>query len=114
MIKTYGHQVALVKATHVVVEGLRFTGVVTCLSSLRSRTIKVPEHTVVGKKRKDKTLLFFNNNLKRYEPPQNKPRTCLQGDESIFTHHHQECKNPGGSPRVIFFSHRIYNTNIPK
>lgn len=23
------------------------------------------------------------------------------------THHHQECRKPGGSPRVMFFSHRI-------
>ena len=44
--------------THVVVEGLGFTGVVACLSSLWSSTIKVPEHTLVGrrKKRKDKTI----------------------------------------------------------
>lgn len=24
-----------------------------------------------------------------------------------LTYHHHECKNPGGSPRVMFFSHRI-------
>ncbi len=24
-----------------------------------------------------------------------------------LTHHHQECRNPGGSPSVMFFSHRI-------
>lgn len=23
------------------------------------------------------------------------------------TYHHQECKNPGGSPNVMFFSHLI-------
>lgn len=23
------------------------------------------------------------------------------------TYHHHECKNPGGSPNVMFFSHRI-------
>ena len=27
------------------------------------------------------------------------------------TYHHQECKNPGGSPNVMFFSHLICNTN---
>ena len=27
------------------------------------------------------------------------------------THHHHEYRNPGGSPNVIFFSHRIYNIN---
>lgn len=24
------------------------------------------------------------------------------------TYHHHECKNPGGSPNVMFFSHRIW------
>lgn len=32
--------------THIVVEGLRFAGVVTCLSPLRCSTIQVPENTV--------------------------------------------------------------------
>ena len=27
-----------------------------------------------------------------------------------FTYHHHEYRNPGGSPNVIFFSHRIWNT----
>lgn len=26
---------------------------------------------------------------------------------SPCTHHHQECRKPGGSPSVMFFSHRI-------
>jgi len=26
---------------------------------------------------------------------------------SVYTYHHHECKNPGGSPSVMFFSHRI-------
>lgn len=25
-----------------------------------------------------------------------------------YTHHHHEWRNPGGSPSVMFFSHRIY------
>ena len=25
-----------------------------------------------------------------------------------WTYHHHECRNPGGSPNVIFFSHRIW------
>lgn len=28
------------------------------------------------------------------------------------TYHHQECRNPGGSPSVIFFSHRISDRNV--
>lgn len=32
--------------------------------------------------------------------------TCKE-DASLISYHHQECRNPGGSPSVIFFSHRI-------
>ena len=28
------------------------------------------------------------------------------------TYHHQECKNPGGSPNVMFFSHLISDKNV--
>lgn len=28
------------------------------------------------------------------------------------TYHHHECRNPGGSPSVIFFSHRISDRNV--
>lgn len=28
-------------------------------------------------------------------------------EEGNVTYHHHECRNPGGSPRVMFFSHRI-------
>jgi hypothetical protein len=28
-----------------------------------------------------------------------------------LTYHHHEWRNPGGSPNVMFFSHRIYKTN---
>ncbi len=35
-----------VSTTHVIMEGFRFAGVVTCLSPLRCSAIQVPEHTV--------------------------------------------------------------------
>lgn len=82
--------------THVIMEGFCFTGVVTCLSSLWCCTIQVPEYTV------DKTgheaCKNHTNNL----------WPCFQGEGNIITYHHQECRNPGGSPSVMFFSHRIY------
>ena len=33
-------------------------------------------------------------------------------DQNINTYHHQECRNPGGSPSVMFFSHRIWERGI--
>ncbi len=48
---------------------------------------------------------FYNMNVKR---------VCVCGQEkerargSMYTYHHHECKNPGGSPSVMFFSHRIW------
>lgn len=84
-----------VRTTHIIMEGLCFTGVVTCLPPLWSSTIQVPEYTV------DKT-----------------GHEARTGNHTTWTHlwdrrehntayHHQECRNPGGSPSVMFFSHRI-------
>lgn len=38
---------------------------------------------------------------------QGAPGGHLGGPPPIPTHHHQECRKPGGSPSVMFFSHRI-------
>lgn len=92
-----------VSTTHVIMEGFRFAGVVTCLSPLWCSTIQVPEYTVDNKTGHEANKTAQTNLW-----------TCLQGDKNMITYHHQECRNPGGSPSVMFFSHRIWERGISK
>lgn len=80
--------------THVVLEGLGLTRVLTCLSAIRCCTVQVPEHTVGGR---------GDNGF----PTRPRPAPSMVCPCQPRTHHHQECRKPGGSPSVMFFSHRI-------
>lgn len=71
--------------THIIMKSFRLWRMLACVSSFRCCTIKVPKYTVINTKKLNTT----NKNSKK------------------LTYHHHECKNPGGSPSVIFFSHRI-------
>lgn len=99
MVKATWATVILVHTTYIIMEGFCFTGVITGFSPLRCSTVQVPEYTVhkMGHEAKTnmekKTQLFWMF-------------TCEQ-DAKVITYHHQECRNPGGSPSVMFFSHRI-------
>lgn len=80
--------------THVVLESLGFARVLTRLSAVGRCTVQVPEHAVGGR---------GGDGFPTRPHP-----APLQGPPAPpHTHHHQECKKPGGSPSVMFFSHRI-------
>lgn len=88
--------------TNIVVESFGFTAVFTGISTFRSCAIQIPKHT------ETKMENYFK---RKFLNDQKKGGEILRK----FTYHHQECKNPGGSPSVIFFSHRICKmTNFPK
>lgn len=78
-------------------EDFGLTGVFTGFSAVWCCAIEVPEDTV-GSRR--------NKVIPRTHVP---PKFLLPSVSShTGTYHHQECRKPGGSPRVMFFSQRIY------
>lgn len=80
--------------THIVLESLGFARVLTRLSAVRRCTVQVPEHAVGGRGGDGFPTRPHPGPLQGPPAP---PRT----------HHHQECRKPGGSPSVMFFSQRI-------
>lgn len=66
-------------------KGFSFRRMFTSIPSFWSGTIKIPKHA---------------KNITNWKSTPTKISS---------SYHHQECKNPGGSPNVMFFSHRIYN-----
>ena len=72
-------------------ERFGFTRMFTSIASFRCRTVEIPEDAMGGGKgEKERRYIQVYGN------------TLVEN-----TYHHQEWRKPGGSPRVMFFSHRI-------
>lgn len=84
-------------------EGFRFARMLASVSPLRGRAVQVPEHAAWHKHR--------GGNPGYRVPPRRSPGAADSPrpppTPAPLTHHHQECRKPGGSPSVMFFSHRI-------
>lgn len=70
--------------THVIVESFGFRRMFTSFPPFGGRTVQIPKYAI-NKINNMFVLIFMRS----------------------WTYHHQECRNPGGSPKVMFFSHRI-------
>ncbi len=91
------------------------------IAPLGGRAVEIPKDAVLDGKKKERESIKSvhsghgenNGGSRRSKCLQTHPSSPTQSlidippAPAVHTYHHQEWRKPGGSPRVMFFSHRI-------